>query len=431
MELSYNSPSDAVSVIVNYIDQHMYLSAQSEYEKLMSILSNTELWKDRETKADNIRSQLSAVKPKIDLMLKRCEDINAAYKSTSAPVDNWRFGCEVDGITTHYMIDDDGFISLRAEGILENIPLYEQLFAIYEIGLYKTWVPFCTSSKLLKQIDHLEMLAALRMNTPFGISRDVQVHAYGANCLEFNGSIVIVTRSVDEFPGAHLPPPSQGFFTDRCEVTQMYAVTRPLSPSSAEFVCTMKVDPKFRVPQTIINWFIKQLAGVAFHLIRKQARIIANNPDHPLYSERLSDNSEFYLNFLLPEFRAFVQSKGWDQPVVACLGYAGVPVPGADYSRGVLPRPMSTSSICRDKGGKGRTSSVATNSSGGFYSCHDEPCFTACDDESISTALATTPLLPDASDCIDTYNNRDDGVGPVSSETRGNDCCCRFLYCCY
>lgn len=81
---------------------------------------------------------------------------------------------------------------------------------------------------------HVELIASLHMYTPFGISRDVTVHAYGANCLQDKGSIVIVTHSVSEFPGVDIPPNSTGFFNDVCEVKYMYAVTTLLSPSSAK-----------------------------------------------------------------------------------------------------------------------------------------------------------------------------------------------------
>lgn len=74
------------------------------------------------------------------------------------------------------------------------------------------------------------------MSTPFGISREVAVHAFGANCLQENQSIVIVTKSVDTFDGDEIPFLSNSLFNDRCEVKYMYAVTKLLSPSTAK-VC--------------------------------------------------------------------------------------------------------------------------------------------------------------------------------------------------
>lgn len=80
------------------------------------------------------------------------------------------------------------------------------------------------------------MLAALLMSTPFGISREVVVHAYGANCLQEKSSIVIITKSVDTFDGVEIPLLSNSMFNDRCDVKSMYAVTTLLSPTTAKVI---------------------------------------------------------------------------------------------------------------------------------------------------------------------------------------------------
>ncbi len=72
------------------------------------------------------------------------------------------------------------------------------------------------------------------MTTPFGISREVVVHAFGANCLQENQSIVIVTHSVESYEGVVIPSISNSVFNDRCDVKYMYAVTTLLSPTAAK-----------------------------------------------------------------------------------------------------------------------------------------------------------------------------------------------------
>jgi hypothetical protein len=72
------------------------------------------------------------------------------------------------------------------------------------------------------------------MSTPFGITREVAVHAFGANCLQEKQSIVIVTKSVDSYNGVDIPLISKSLFNDRCEVKYMYAVTTLLSPTTAK-----------------------------------------------------------------------------------------------------------------------------------------------------------------------------------------------------
>lgn len=83
-------------------------------------------------------------------------------------------------------------------------------------------------------LGHVELLASLLMSTPFGISREVVVHAFGANCLQENKSIVIVTKSVDAVDGREVPLISNSIFNDRCDVKHMYVVTTLLSPTTAK-----------------------------------------------------------------------------------------------------------------------------------------------------------------------------------------------------
>lgn len=71
--------------------------------------------------------------------------------------------------------------------------------------------------------------------------------------------------------------------------------------------------------------------------------------DNPLckHAERVRTNPDFYIDFLLPNVRAYCQKMQWEQITVPVLGEAGVCVPGADYSRPVFhaSRESSTSNI--------------------------------------------------------------------------------------
>ena len=54
------------------------------------------------------------------------------------PRDEWSIGSTQEGITTKYFIDRDGFINLKVEGEMENLPLYEQLVVIWEVNVAKS-----------------------------------------------------------------------------------------------------------------------------------------------------------------------------------------------------------------------------------------------------------------------------------------------------
>jgi len=52
----------------------------------------------------------------------------------------------------------------------------------------------------------------------FGLSRDAAFHAFGCDCMEKDGSVLIVAKSVDSFPGADIPKEPKGWGSARMEV---------------------------------------------------------------------------------------------------------------------------------------------------------------------------------------------------------------------
>ena len=124
------------------------------------------------------------------------------------------------------------------------------------------------------------------MNPPFGITRDIVVHAFGANCLEEQDSLVLVTRSLTDSAqdkqlcaDCAIPAVNKGFFSDRVQLNYLYCVNRMTSSTSTKFTAVMQFDPKlgFGLPGTVMSWFINQLAGVVFPLLRKQAVNVSDN----------------------------------------------------------------------------------------------------------------------------------------------------------
>jgi hypothetical protein len=106
--------------VVLCLENFKYLLAQSQYLKLISFLDQYEIDSDPATRkyASNIRLKVEACRPLIEKMIDRCDEVEKAFQMNSASLDDWTFGSEVAGISTHYMIDDDGLISLRVEGTL-------------------------------------------------------------------------------------------------------------------------------------------------------------------------------------------------------------------------------------------------------------------------------------------------------------------------
>lgn len=142
-----------IKTIRSLFENSKYLRARADYLSLCDALDSPQCSLDKET-TDTLKFELSKCDMIISELLGKCDEIDSAIYYTSEPVEsgNWIYGSECDGVTTHYSIDDDGQMSLHVRGVMSDLPLFEQLCVIYEIGLYSQWVPFCTDSTLLKQI---------------------------------------------------------------------------------------------------------------------------------------------------------------------------------------------------------------------------------------------------------------------------------------
>lgn len=75
-----------------------------------------------------------------------------------------------------------------------------------ETDLFHLWAPFVPRSKKLLQVTKIELVSWFIISVPiFGLSRDAVFHAYGCDCMEESGSVIICAESVEEFEGVDIP----------------------------------------------------------------------------------------------------------------------------------------------------------------------------------------------------------------------------------
>lgn len=91
-----------------------------------------------------------------------------------------------------------------------------------------------------------------------------------------------------------------------------------------QMIVVGKVDPKVALPQTVVNFVTKQLAGFVLVMVYQQAREIATKDDS-IYRKIILENKAFYVDWVLPRVRALFDHRGWEQPAIACLGDLGFP----------------------------------------------------------------------------------------------------------
>mmetsp|Transcript_19684 Transcript_19684/g.36902 ORF Transcript_19684/g.36902 Transcript_19684/m.36902 type:complete len:302 (-) Transcript_19684:2137-3042(-) len=97
------------------------------------------------------------------------------------------------GVTTSYRREPNSSLSVKIEGELHGIPLFEQLVVLREADLYSHWAPFLSHSKKLAQLDKLDLVAWYVVGVPlFGVTRDAVYRAVGCDCMREEGGVLLV-----------------------------------------------------------------------------------------------------------------------------------------------------------------------------------------------------------------------------------------------
>jgi hypothetical protein len=96
------------------------------------------------------------------------------------------------------------------------------------------------------------------------------------------------------------------------------ALATVLTPTSGDLIVMFTLDPKVYVPQAVINFFTKKIAGMLIYLLQQQGLLIASDPARSVVAQRIRA-SPFYPNYLLPRLTHTFAARGW----------AGLPVTSA------------------------------------------------------------------------------------------------------
>ena len=206
--------------VLNLISDSRLLAAKESYDKIMQSPDKCMQYADI----------ISANETKLTTMVERCGHVNKALALVAADNPDWILATNFLGVTTHYMLGDDGLLWVRMEATQSDVPVMEQMAVVYEVEWFKLWIPFCSDSRLISRISHTELIAYACISAPFGISRECVVYAYGVDCIYENGSLVVLGESIDHYDNVDIPP-CKGMFNKRATV-KFSAVVTPFSPTS-------------------------------------------------------------------------------------------------------------------------------------------------------------------------------------------------------
>jgi len=129
--------------------------------------------------------------------------------------EGWELAQTLFGVTTYYRRETDGTLSVKLEGELKGIPLFEQVAVLREVDLHSYWAPFVTSSLTLAHLDKLDTVGWMMVGLPnFGLARDGCFRAIGCDCVAEDGSFYLVGRGVEDRKPGVLPDEETKFLSD-------------------------------------------------------------------------------------------------------------------------------------------------------------------------------------------------------------------------
>ena len=191
--------------------------------------------------------------------------------------DGWSEPIDAFGSRTRFRrAGSGGQLTLRVDGIIEDVPLADVLAVWREIALYPEWLPSCISSTLLRTKKHCDVLFHMGLSLLGVVSRDAVVHAYPINALREAGCIMLLGRSVDasDMPDDSIPPPPSWPLA-RMEYRKLQVVLEPLGETTTRACLIFNVDPRLRVvPQSFVQNILKRSLCLLFWQLRRTARRI-------------------------------------------------------------------------------------------------------------------------------------------------------------
>ncbi len=281
---------------------------------------------EQEIEASNENREL------LDMLKERIQKVDETLHEIESNSDDWIHGLDYFGISTYYKVSSDrNLLTVKLEGIMEDLPLFEQVCVLYETDLYKLWVPFCDDSVKIFTLGHAELLAYLHISLPMLIARDTVIHAYACDLLEEEGKLILIGKSVNEkidefkekygnaaaaentFKETPLKPVS--WFHNRLNILDFKAIMEPISSTSVKTTIISTLEPNLVLPQFLLNFIIKNIAGLFLYFFTSQVKKIvgakAAAQSCP-FKEKVMKNPSFYCDWIVPKLKQLMATKGWD-----------------------------------------------------------------------------------------------------------------------
>lgn len=275
---------------------------------------------------------------------------------------HWTLAQTLFGVTTYYRNEPDGSLSIKMEGRLDGVSLFDQVAVLREVDLHYTWAPFVSSSLTVAHLNKLDTVGWFVIGLPsFGLMRDACFRAIGCDSMLEDGSILLVAQGLEDRPEngtpkynvrqksngetsttlevdaavaaaqefeylskdpvlkeLDLPEPPTRIGSGRMTIRAFQSLIHVESPESARTRIIANVDPNLPfIPQSLLDFLMKKLCGVLLNKLQSAAKRVSKDPINNPHASKMREEEEFYKNWLMVKFQAVAKLRNWNLVPVA------------------------------------------------------------------------------------------------------------------
>jgi hypothetical protein len=281
--------------------------------------------------------------------------------------DDWTLAQTLFGVTTFYRREEDGSLSIKMEGRLEGVPLFDQVAVLREVDLHYRWAPFVSSSLTIAHLDKLDTVGWFVVGLPsFGLMRDACFRSIGCDSIYEDGSVLLVAQGIadkskdgvkntslktsvgkssngretdtttqqsqtedDDFQflsndpvlnELDLPAPPTRMGSGRMTIRTFQAIIHIESPTQARTCMIANLDPNLPlIPQSLLDFLMKKLCGVLLSKLQHAAKKVSKDPINNPHASMMRREEDFYKGWLMEKFKGVAKIRGWNMPPVSAF----------------------------------------------------------------------------------------------------------------
>eukprot|EP00741_Cyanophora_paradoxa_P021041 tig00021326_g20310.t1 len=248
--------------------------------------------------AESVEKELEANRAQIDELRFEQKFIEELVEEVRADGKDWTPVSHGKVKVWYRQEPDTPIHTVKTEVVLEEIKLTELLCVLYETDLWADLFPFLKFSKCLAKPKRCSQVVHVGLRAMWPVwSRDSVVLGFAVNAFEELGGVVCVSKSVDSHPSVAIPAVDGAYV--RADVHLSGYLLEIIDERTTRMTTVVNLDPKLaRVPAAVINFFTRNICGLAFQLLQGRVAKFKDNAEH---RRRILENREFY---------------GWLEPVV-------------------------------------------------------------------------------------------------------------------